>query len=93
MLGVNGKVVEATMTIQNRCGIHAPLATKFAEIASTFKSKIQLKAKGKTVDAKHMILIMTLVVCKGTEITIVAEGQDAEHAVAALLEFLSTVEH
>ncbi|MBO4779436.1 MAG: HPr family phosphocarrier protein [Selenomonadaceae bacterium] len=77
-------MTEATTTIENKTGIHARPASVFVQKASSFKSKVQLKAKGKTVDAKSILMIMSMGLVKGTEITICAEGPDEADAVAAL---------
>lgn len=77
-------MTEATTTIENKTGIHARPASVFVQKASSFKSKIQLKAKGKTVDAKSILMIMSMGLVKGTEVTICADGPDEGDAVAAL---------
>ena len=77
-------MTEATTTIENKTGIHARPASVFVQKASSFKSKVQLKAKGKTVDAKSILMIMSMGLVKGTEITICADGPDEEAAVKEL---------
>ena len=77
-------MTEATTTIENKTGIHARPASVFVQKASSFKSKVQLKAKGKTVDAKSILMIMSMGLVKGTEVTIVADGPDAQAAVDTL---------
>ena len=77
-------MTEATTTIENKTGIHARPASVFVQKASSFKSKVQLKAKGKTVDAKSILMIMSMGLVKGTEITICADGPDEKEAVDAL---------
>lgn len=77
-------MTEATATIENKTGIHARPASQFVQKASSFKSKVQLKAKGKTVDAKSILMIMSMGLVKGTEVTIVADGPDEADAVAQL---------
>ena len=77
-------MTEATTTIENKTGIHARPASVFVQKASSFKSKIQLKAKGKTVDAKSILMIMSMGLVKGTEITICADGPDEADAVSTL---------
>ena len=77
-------MTEATVTIENKTGIHARPASVFVQKATTFKSKVQLKAKGKTVDAKSILMIMSMGLTKGTEVIIAADGPDEEEAVAAL---------
>ena len=77
-------MTEATTTIENKTGIHARPASVFVQTASKFKSKIQIKAKGKTVDAKSILMIMSMGLVKGTEITRVADGPDEADAVKEL---------
>ncbi|MBR0061046.1 MAG: HPr family phosphocarrier protein [Selenomonadaceae bacterium] len=81
-------MTEATTTIENKTGIHARPASVFVQKASSFKSKVQLKAKGKTVDAKSILMIMSMGLVKGTEITIVADGPDEAEAVKTLKDLV-----
>lgn len=77
-------MTEATTTIQNYAGIHARPASVFVQTASSFVSKVQIKAKGRTVDAKSILMIMAMSLSKGTEITICAYGPDEKEAVTQL---------
>ena len=81
-------MTEATTTIENKTGIHARPASLFVQTASKFKSKVQIKAKGKTVDAKSMLMIMSMGLVKGTEITISADGPDEADAVQTLKDLV-----
>lgn len=81
-------MTEATMVIENKTGIHARPASLFVQTATKFKSKVQVKAKGKTVDAKSILMIMSMGLVKGTEITICADGPDEADAVKALQELV-----
>ena len=83
-------MTEATVTIENKTGIHARPASVFVQTATKFKSKVQIKAKGKTVDAKSILMIMSMGLVKGTEITIVADGPDEADAVKALKELVES---
>ena len=65
-------------------GIHARPASIMVQKASLFKSKIQLRAKGKAVDAKSILMTMAMGLVKGTEVTFVADGPDAQEAVTEL---------
>ena len=83
-------MTEATMVIENKTGIHARPASIFVQTATKFKSKVQIKAKGKTVDAKSILMIMSMGLVKGTEITICADGPDEAEAVSALKELVES---
>lgn len=54
-------MTQKTITIENKTGIHARPASIFVQTATKFKSKIQLQAKGKTIDAKSILMIMSMV--------------------------------
>ena len=45
-------MTQETVVIENKTGIHARPASVFVQTATKFKSKIQIEAKGKKVDAK-----------------------------------------
>ena len=75
---------EANALIMNSTGIHARPASVFVQKASSFRSKIQIKAKGKSVDAKSILMLMSMGLTCGTEVTIVADGPDEGRAVQEL---------
>lgn len=77
-------MTEATTTIQNYAGIHARPALLFVQTALSFVSKVQIKAKGRTIDAKSILMILAMELVKGTEITTVADDLDEANAVAQL---------
>ena len=83
-------MTDATIMIENKTGIQARPASVFVQTATKFKSKVQIKAKGKTVDAKSILMIMSMGLVKGTEITIVADGPDEAEAVKALKELVES---
>lgn len=79
---------EKTTTIKNSTGVHAMPATKLVNTANKFKSQIVISAKGKRVNVKKMLEIMSLGLLKGTEVTIIADGIDAKRAVDTLVELI-----
>ena len=83
-------MTQATITIENKTGIHARPASIFVQTATKFKSKVQIQAKGKTVDAKSIRMIMSMGLVKGTEITIIADGPDEAEAVKALKDLVAS---
>ena len=83
-------MTQEVVTIENKTGIHARPASIFVQTATKFKSKVQIQAKGKTVDAKSILMIMSMGLVKGTEITIVADGPDEADAVKALKDLVDS---
>ena len=74
----------AATTISNLTGLHALTASKLAQKAAAFKSDIQIEANDKTCDAKSTVALMSMGIIYNTEVLIIAEGEDAKQAVAAL---------
>lgn len=82
-------VAEVTTVIRNKGGVYARRpAILLTQTAMRFNSKIQLKAKNKSVDAKSILMIVSLGLARGTEITISASGSDASEAVKTLVKLI-----
>ena len=64
-------------------GIHARPATLLVQTASKFASDITLEYKGKSVNLKSIMGVMSLGIPTQSEITISCTGEDEEAAVAA----------
>lgn len=73
-----------TVTIINKLGLHARAAAKFVQTASGFGSEINLKHGSREVSGKSIMGVMMLAVGKGTEIEIIAYGNDENQALDAL---------
>ena len=67
-------------------GIHARPATLLVQTASKFNSDINLEYKGKSVNLKSIMGVMSLGVGQGSDVTITAEGADEKEAIAAIVE-------
>lgn len=83
-------VVEKTVVIKNKQGLHARPAALFVQIANKFDSDVTV-TKGKTkVNGKSIMGIMMLEAGKGAKVTIVTKGEDAEVAMTELENLLSS---
>ncbi len=80
---------EIEVTIQNRLGLHARPASRFAQLAGEFQSDIYLVKGNETVDGKSILEILTIACPKGSVLTLRAEGDDAEEAVEALRKLVA----
>ncbi|MFJ5713498.1 phosphocarrier protein HPr [Neobacillus novalis] len=69
-------------------GIHARPATLLVQTASKFDSEITLEYKGKKVNLKSIMGVMSLGIGQGADIKIAAEGSDADLALSSLEETL-----
>ena len=80
--------VERQLEIINKLGLHARAAAKMATLAARFGSKIQAGVGERRVDAKSVMSLMLLAASKGTQLTLVTEGEDAYEAMAALVDLI-----
>lgn len=78
------------IVIKNATGLHARPAGMFVKKASEFTSHIDVVAKGKQVNAKSIMGIMSLGLGQGEEIEIQADGADEAAAVEALAELIDS---
>jgi len=72
-------------------GLHARPAARFVQTASGFSSSVKISnvTKGSApVDAKSILMVLTLGVQQGYEVEIQAEGEDEDAALTALTELI-----
>jgi phosphotransferase system HPr (HPr) family protein len=80
-------MIETKIKVTHKVGLHARPAALFVQTAAKFSSAVKvrnLSSNGADVDAKSIIMVLTLGVMKDHEIQIQAEGADEADAVAAL---------
>lgn len=82
-------VFKATATICNMKGLHARASSKFVNTAQEFESEISVTRGGESVNGRSILDLMMLAAARGDTIEIMADGDDAEKAVAALTELVS----
>ncbi len=74
-------------------GLHARPAAQFVKRAKQFSAEIVVRKGDEEANAKSSLKIMTLGARKGDTIVIRAEGDDAQEAVDALTELISSDQH
>jgi phosphocarrier protein len=82
-------MIKKTVTIINKLGLHARAAAKFVATASAFESEITVIKDTREVNGKSILGIMMLAAAKGTEIGIIAEGNDEADAIQALEDLVN----
>ncbi|MCM3570404.1 phosphocarrier protein HPr [Neobacillus mesonae] len=79
-------MAEKVYTIIDEAGIHARPATILVNTATKFSSDVSLEYKGKTVNLKSIMGVMSLGVAKGAEVTVKATGSDEDAVIAQLTQ-------
>ncbi|MBL7135733.1 MAG: HPr family phosphocarrier protein [Candidatus Marinimicrobia bacterium] len=78
-------MVQQTVIIINKYGLHTRPATVFVTQATKFKSDIFVIYNGVRVNAKSILGLLILAVEPGAEITIEADGNDEKEAIEKLV--------
>lgn len=73
---------EKTFTITAKTGVHARPATILVQTASGFTSNVTLEYKGKKVNLKSIMGVMSLGIPCDSQITVIAEGEDEEAVIS-----------
>ncbi len=86
---------EITLRLTNPAGLHLRPASLVVQTAAAFSSQILVQVQGTTrqTDATSMLGILSLNARKGDAITIRAQGEDAQAALAALSELVQANFH
>ena len=79
---------QVTVTVVDPVGLHARPATVAVNAASKFKSEINVAFKGREVNMKSIMGVMSLGVPTKATVTIVAEGDDEEDVVASIAKVI-----
>jgi phosphocarrier protein FPr len=82
-------VLFRTLTVVDPSGLHARPAARFVQVASRFASRIVIRHGEREADAKSLIALLGLTVRPASQITLTADGPDAEAALNALTEELA----
>lgn len=76
--------MERTVTIVNRLGLHARAAAKLVTLASKFEADVSVRKDQREVSGKSIMGVMMLAAAQGSQITLIAEGEDEQQAIEEL---------
>lgn len=85
-------LVVKTFTVKNKQGLHARPAAIFVQVANKFDARITVSRDSEKVNGKSIMGILMLGAEKDSEITIEAEGEDANRAIEELEKIVSNQE-
>jgi len=75
--------LEQVFTIVNSLGLHARPASQLVQVANRHRCEVQIVKDGTSVNAKSIMGVLTLAAARGSRLTVVSDGDDAESAMAA----------
>jgi len=82
-------MVERTVQILNKNGLHARPAAEIVELAAKYRSEITISRDGTEVNGKSIMGVMMLAAECGASIVLRATGDDAEQAVDAIATLIA----
>jgi len=83
-------MTEKTVTVINRAGIHARPSAILVQTTKNFKSNIYIDKNNDRINAKSIMGIITLGASYGTELKIIADGEDEEAAVETIVRLFES---
>ena len=81
------------IVVSNKLGLHARPAMQFVDVANQFRSVVLVKKGGEEpaeADGKSVMQMIILAATEGTPMRIEAAGDDADEAVAKLVELFES---
>jgi phosphocarrier protein len=81
-------ILEHTITLASKSGLHARPAAIFVQKAKAFRSQITLSKNDKTVNGKSILSVLTLGAEQGDQIILKVNGEDANAAIDQLTALL-----
>jgi phosphocarrier protein HPr len=76
------------LLIVNKRGLHARASAKFVQTVETFDAEITVSKDGMTVGGTSIMGLMMLAASRGCTVTLRASGNQAEPAIAALVDLV-----
>jgi phosphocarrier protein len=82
-------MVQRTVDLVNRLGLHARAAAKFVHVSARFKAGILVRHNDEEVNGKSILGLLLLAAPCGSRLTISAAGADEKEALEALGELIA----
>ena len=81
-------MVVKQVEVKLKTGLQARPAALFVQEANRFSAEIFLEKDGKKVNAKSIMGLMSLAVGSGSMVSIIANGDDEQAAIATLSDYI-----
>ncbi len=72
------------MAITNSLGMHLRPAQRFVQTVLKFSCDVHIEKEGQRVNAKSIMGLLTLAAARGTRLSVICEGDDAQEAMDAV---------
>ena len=82
-------MIEQSVTLINKLGLHARAANKLLDTTCRFQSSIRLNFNGKEADGKSIMSVMLLAAPVGSEIILTINGDDESDMLEAIIQLIN----
>lgn len=83
-------MVEQTVTVVNKVGLHARPATVLIKLISSFSCEVVLVKDGKTFNAKSILAVMSAGIKQEDSITVRVNGEGEVQALEAVISLIKS---
>ena len=83
-------MAEKTVVVASTHGLHARPASLFTQAAASSGLPVQIEKAGRSVNAASILAVISLGINFNDEVTLRAEGDNAEHVIDELTQLLLT---
>jgi len=82
-------LIQKTVIISNKLGLHARAAALLVQTASRYQAKVTIEKDGVEVNGKSIMGLMMLAAAKGTSVTVRASGSDEADAIDGVKKLIA----
>jgi phosphocarrier protein len=82
-------MIQTTITISNKLGLHARASAKFTKMAGSFPCEVWMARGERRVNAKSIMGVMMLAAGIGVEVMVETNGAQEQEAMDALLALIN----
>ena len=82
-------MIQQEVVIVNVMGLHARAAARFVQLASRFRSRVEVSRNGRSANGKSILGLLMLIGRQGTRLTLRVDGTDEQDAARALADLIA----
>lgn len=82
-------MVEVTLKIINKAGLHTRPAATIVKLAAKYKCEFFISRDGLNINGKSIIGVMTMAAAMGSELTLSFDGEDEKQASEEIIDYFN----
>lgn len=82
-------MIEVTIKIVNKAGLHTRPAATIVKLASKYKCEFFISRDGLNINGKSIIGVMTMAAAMGSELTLTFDGADEKEASTEIIDYFN----